>query len=148
MEVIKHLGQGKGGGRPMKFQSVEELQVEIDAYFTQCDKQEKPYTVSGLALALDTNRATLVNYEKEVGYEMFFYTIKKAKQKCEAYAESVLFGGKQVAGVIFSLKNNYGWKDKQEIDHTTGGQPMYLPSEILQKHEVNARTERDSEGQA
>ena len=24
-------------------------------------------------------------------------------------------------GQIFALKNNYGWKDKSEVDHTTGG---------------------------
>lgn len=101
-------------GRPLKFKSVEELQEKIDKYFADCDEQEKPYTVSGLAVALDTNRTTLINYEEK---SEFFNTIKKAKAKIEAYNEEMLYNKNiPTTGVIFNLKNNYGWKDKQEIE--------------------------------
>lgn len=99
-------------GRPLKFKSVEELQDKIDKYFTMCDDKDKPYTISGLAVALDTSRQTLINYEDK---EQYFDTIKRAKQKIEAYAEELLCKGGNAAGVIFSLKNNYKWVDKQEI---------------------------------
>ena len=99
-------------GRPLKFQSVEELQKAIDKYFIDCDTKEKPYTITGLALALDTTRQGLINYENKDGY---YDTIKKAKLKVEGYAEEQLFKGGNTAGVIFSLKNNYNWVDKQEI---------------------------------
>ena len=106
-------------GRPRKFQDNEELQKQIDAYFAECDKKEEPYTISGLALALDTNRQTLIRYEEleDEGSEYlrsFSDTIKKAKQRVESYAEKSLYSNRQVAGVIFSLKNNYGWRDNQE----------------------------------
>ena len=100
------------GGRPPKWTDPKEVQTLIDAYFDECDEKEEPYTITGLALALDTDRHTLINYENK---DEFFHTIKKAKHKCENYAEKQLYRHSQVAGVIFNLKNNYGWKDAQEI---------------------------------
>ena len=66
------------------------------------------------AYALGTNRQTLLNYEEK---EEFFDTIKGAKAKIELFNEEMLYN-KDVSttGVIFNLKNNYGWKDKQEIE--------------------------------
>jgi hypothetical protein len=101
-------------GRPMKFTSVEEMQNAIDNYFMDCDDNGRPYTVSGLAYALGTNRQTLINYE---GNEEFFDTIKGAKARIECYNEEKLYDKNvPTTGVIFNLKNNYGWKDKQEIE--------------------------------
>lgn len=103
-----------GAGRPLKYTSVEEMQKDIDEYFAYCDENNKPYTVSGLAYALGTNRQTLINYEAKDG---FFDTIKGAKARIEMFNEELLYN-KDVSttGVIFNLKNNYGWKDKQEIE--------------------------------
>lgn len=100
-------------GRPLKYESAEEMQKAIEKYFVDCDEKEKPYTVSGLAVALDTNRQTLINYEEK---DEFFDTIKKAKAKIEAYNEEMLYNKNiPTTGVIFNLKNNYGWQDKQDI---------------------------------
>lgn len=104
-------------GRPLKFESPEAMQELIDAYFKRCDIEEEPYTITGLALALDTDRHTLINYGNK---EEFFHTIKKAKLRVENYAEKLLVSGKgNVTGVIFSMKNNYGWKDKTEQEVTS-----------------------------
>jgi hypothetical protein len=102
------------GGRPLKYKSVKTMQKDIDKYFADCDKRERPYTVSGLAYALDTCRQTLLNYEEN---PEFMDTIKRAKAKIELFNEEMLYN-KEVSttGVIFNLKNNYGWKDKQEIE--------------------------------
>ena len=101
-------------GRPLKFKSVKEMQSVIDKYFDECDRDERPYTVSGLAYALNTNRQTLLNYEEN---EEFFDTIKRAKARIEIFNEELLYDkNAPTAGVIFNLKNNYGWKDKQEIE--------------------------------
>jgi DNA-packaging protein gp3 len=104
-------------GRPLKFSSVKEMQEKIDAYFEECDQKEDPYTITGLALALDTTRDVLLDYQEKDEYSN---TIKKAKLKCENYAEKHLFKGKNgVVGAIFNLKNNYSrWVDKQEIVKT------------------------------
>jgi len=101
------------GGRPLKFQSVDELSDMIDAYFEQCDKDGDPYTITGLALALDTSRESLLEYQDR---PEFVDTIKRAKLKCHNYAEKFLYNGKNATGAIFNLKNNWGWRDKSEID--------------------------------
>lgn len=132
-------------GRPPKFKTVAELEASIQAYFDSCwdlDEQGKkvrvrPYTITGLALALDTTRETLLDYENV--YEEFSDTIKRAKLQCQNYVEEGMIMGKVPAiPAIFNLKNNYGWKDKMETDHTTGGQPINfaIPAEIAQKNNL------------
>ena len=101
------------GGRPKKYSKAEELQKVIDNYFKECDKKEKPYTMSGLACALNIDRKTLINYSKE---EEFFHTIKKAKQKVEQQLEeNALIGKGNSTFTIFNLKNNFEWKDNVEV---------------------------------
>ena len=102
-------------GRPLKYKSNEELQKAIDDYFIMCDKKEKPYTITGLGLAIGLDRRQLLEYgEKDV----FNNTIKLAKERVHAYAEEHLYKSGIAAGVIFNLKNNFGWKDKTEVEAT------------------------------
>lgn len=103
-------------GRPLKYRSKKKLEMAIDDYFMCCDATERPYTMSGLAVHLGIDRTTLINYGKR---EQFFNTIKKARDKVENYAEEQLFLNSHTAGVIFNLKNNFGWRDKAEIDANT-----------------------------
>ena len=119
------------GGRPLKFRSVKVLQDAIDSYFDSCyverhetDKDGnatgkiyklniRPLTITSLAVHLDTSRNTLMQYEGRKG---FVNAINKAKARIGAWTEEQLYRSTQVAGVIFSLKNNYGWKDKKELE--------------------------------
>ena len=85
------------GGRPMKFQSPEELQSKIDSYFDYCESRTKkevvktrdyyevidlpdpiPYTVYGLADFLDCDADTLLNYQTR---DAFSVIIARAKHK-------------------------------------------------------------------
>lgn len=118
-------------GRPLKFKSVKELQKKIDAYFARCEKDDEPLTITGLALALDTSRETLMEYGER---EEFVDTIKKAKLKIEhAYELRNIKRGN--AGDIFALKN-FGWKDKTESDVTLGGSVNIMPSVKLDGQEL------------
>lgn len=87
--------------------------------------------MSGLALALDMDRKTLFNYSKD---EQFFPTIKKAKAKVEEQLEeNALMGKYNPTFAIFNLKNNFDWKDKQEVDTTSTNRVMIvddLPSDV------------------
>lgn len=74
--------------------------------------QQKHYTITGLAVWLDTSRQTLINYEEK---GEFFDTVKGAKDKIESYTEQLLFTTTPT-GPIFNLKNNYEWQDKTERD--------------------------------
>lgn len=110
-------------GRPLKFKSVEELQKKIDAYFKKTAKDE--WTITGLAMALDTWRSVLIDYGSGL-YDKedreFSYTVKKAKQKVEnGYEIDLKKSGR--SGTIFALKN-FDWKDKTETDLTTQGEKI------------------------
>jgi hypothetical protein len=100
------------GGRPLLFKTVEELEKKIDAYFTECEVKNRPYTISGLAYSLDIDRKTVLNYSNR---EEFFPTISRAKQRCEVYASECLFTNKSVNGVIFNMTNNYDYTSKKEV---------------------------------
>ena len=107
------------GGRPPLYENPEDMQVLIDNYFDSITFKNsetgqtisKP-TMSGLAIALDMDRRSLVNYSHK---DEFFPTIKRARAKVEEALEINLYGT-AVAGTIFNLKNNFDWKDKTEQD--------------------------------
>ena len=124
------------GGRPPKFESAEQMQELIDKYFTECDGKplldengvpirnkygkiirddRKPYTITGLALALGfATRKSLLEYE---GKEEFVNTILRAKSRVERYAEERLYDKDGANGAKFSLANNFkGWSEKQQIE--------------------------------
>jgi phage-related protein len=129
------------GGRPLKFNNVEELESMIDSYFIECDQSKKPYSITGLAVWLDTSRETLINYEER---PEFFDTIKRAKVKCENWVEEgALMNRINATSAIFNLKNNYGWKDKTEVeqktDITSGGEK--ITGMIIQKDEPTIQNE-------
>lgn len=151
-------------GRPLKFESVEDLEVQINLYFDYCDKEydirkyshdeidqddqgkqfclncyqklpskgcllvsgeekkKKPYTVTGLALWLDTTRRTLLDYQAR---DEFSHTITRAKLRIENYASEALFDSAvPTKGVTFSLANNHeGWKEKTENETTIKHDP-------------------------
>ncbi|MCA9308683.1 hypothetical protein KC980_04170 [candidate division WWE3 bacterium] len=113
-------------GRPPKWKTVEELKEQIDAYFLSLEDPDKPGyylrppTITGLALALGTNRETLCNYEEK---DEFLDTIKEAKGKCEQWVEeNAMLGKANATFSIFNLKNNYNWKDRTETDLTSKGE--------------------------
>jgi hypothetical protein len=88
------------GGRPRKYQSVEQLQAAIDSYFESTEK----VIITGLALHLGFNsRQALINYE---GYsEEFHDAIKRAKSRVEAHYEERLIDS-HAAGVIRAYKTS------------------------------------------
>ena len=122
-------------GRPRKFDKPEDLQRAIDVYFEKCDNNTKqivtkdgvvldvldpiPYTIEGLCMVLEIDRASLLHYEKYPEYKEFFNTVKKAKSKVQLNKlERGLSGRSNPAVTIFDLKNNHGYVDRQETTQT------------------------------
>ena len=122
------------GGRPPKWTDPKVIEEQGMKFFAQRRKENRPLTITGLALAWDTTRDVLMDYQEK---DQFSYTIKKLKAYCEDYAEEQALSGSNQAGSIFALKN-YGWKDKQEIDHTTGGDKMTALSPTQQAIVIEA----------
>lgn len=72
---------------------------------------QRPLTITGLAVHLGTTRELLNNYSKT---DYFHDTIKKARSIIHNYSEESLWTPMITSGVIFNLKNNWGWKDQTE----------------------------------
>ena len=100
-------------GRPPKFKTPEDMQASVDEYFAMCD-DDNPPLISGLAYHLDMTTESLRRYGED---DEFSATVKKAKQRVEIALEKRLQANSPV-GAIFSLKNNFGWKDKSEHELT------------------------------
>lgn len=122
-------------GRPPMYSSVDQITGLIEKYFKDCqgvllknkddevvmDKLGQPVyigaepaTVTGLALALGFNtRQGLITYE---GKAEFQDAITQAKTRCQRYAEKRLYDSQGSNGAKFSLMNNFGWRDKQEVE--------------------------------
>lgn len=123
------------GGRPPMYETPEQLQDAIDLYFTEGVKKKSVIigkapnqseiiipvpTITGLCNYLGfESRQSFYDYEKRDG---FSYTIKRARLFIEQEYEEMLALGNPT-GAIFALKN-FGWTDKQEVDHTTGGEKL------------------------
>lgn len=117
-------------GRPKAYATLEELSKKIIEYFQFCDSQKKeifndrglltkiiykPYTVSGLAVFLGIHIDTLHEYGKKD--HDFSETVRFAKDIIANWTEEKAASGEtnhQFA--IFSLKNNFGWADRQHIE--------------------------------
>lgn len=95
-------------GRPYKFDDPDEVQRLGDEYFDKMQKENRPPTITGLALHLGTYRDTLINMAKSA---KFYDIIKRFKERVHCSVEERLFSTCPT-GAIFWLKN-YGWHDTQ-----------------------------------
>ena len=112
--------------RKLVFDNPEELQEKITRYFETIAAAEKPPTLSGLALFLNTTRQTLLNYINAASTEG---TSKKAqcgellvmaKAQIECYLEERMITDYS-RGLEFVLKNGYhGWGDKITVSGEVG----------------------------
>lgn len=127
-----------GAGRPLEYETVDELQAKIDEYFDNIkgefhfeaapvetdedegkdikvwDRYPEPPTITGLTLFLGfESRQSFYDYKNKTE---FSYTIKRARLKVENSYELFLIQSKNPTGAIFALKN-LGWADKQIIEH-------------------------------
>ena len=129
-------------GRPfgtLKYDNLEDLEAGIEKYFADCDARpvldkdgnqitdksgnpmfypSKPYTMEGLALALNITVRTLSNYAEQDDY---FPAINRARARCLAYKSERLYDKDGVQGAKFDLVNNSArmgglqYADKQDL---------------------------------
>lgn len=129
--------------RPLKFQSVEDLQSKINAYFQSFDEggenRDRPMTITGLAIWLGTTRELLCDYQER---DEFSDTVKAAKLRIEQFAEERLYIGKNAAGPIFALKN-FGWKDNHEFSGPGGGPIKTENTSLVAVAELKGKTPQE-----
>lgn len=103
------------GGRPLKFPDPVAFDGMIDDFFIYCEDNEKKPTLERLAVYIGTNHETLSDYENR---PEFSASVKKAKQRCLAWLIDNGLDARNPAMQIFLAKNNYGYKDKTEVETT------------------------------
>ena len=114
-----------GAGRPKKYTN-KGLEKAVEGYFASISRDEReaweaeykrPPTVSGLCLYLGIDRSTWRNYADPRLHPEFREVAAYARMRMEAYLEEqLLTREKNVQGLIFNLQNNYGWREKREVE--------------------------------
>lgn len=111
-------------GRPLKY-TLEFCTNEILSFLEIIEKDEKFkfITWQDLVKGKPYSRQRISEWRTQFkDNELFSDTLKKIEDELENRMFKLGLSNKaNTALVIFWLKNNYGWKDKTEIDHTTKG---------------------------
>jgi hypothetical protein len=101
-------------GRPLKFETPEELAEKAVEYFEwsqDCDKGR--FTSAGLRLFIGATRSTWGDYKQRPA---FSDTISHIETLLEDFNEKKLQWAGSTQGAIFWLKNKAGWKDEQDVN--------------------------------
>ena len=154
-----------GAGRPKKY-TKKGLEKAVEGYFASISRKVqvldedgeavcndagesiwvmeyvRPPTVSGLCLYLGIDRSTWQNYADRALHPELQEITAYAKLRLETYLEEqLLTREKNVQGLIFNLQNNYGWREKREVE--LGGETRQTMADSAQ-----ARTRSISEKMA
>lgn len=155
----------KRTGRKPWYNSPEEMEEKIEAYFKDCeghllfDDDGKPYldkwgnpiiigahppTVTGLALALGfTSRQALLNYQAK---KAFVDTVTRAKSRIEEYAERRLYDRDGARGAEFNLRYNFKWAAEEKETGGEGGGVVLLAPVMEAPDESPASPAEDGGG--
>lgn len=127
-------------GRPMVYKSAKALKDAVERYFNsisrtatvtdpmgepllndngeelQTIRYVRPPALSSLCLALGIDKKTWINYGDPDLHPDFAPIVSWARGFMEAYLEEELNTRDKVSGIIFNLTNNYGWRQKNEVE--------------------------------
>lgn len=128
-------------GRPKKYKSKKALADAIEGYFRSISRTIElkdltgavihndagevihklqfvvPPSISALCIHLGIDRSTWQNYCDGELHPEFREVTALTRGRIEAWLEEqLLTREKGVQGIIFNLQNNYGWRQKQEVE--------------------------------
>lgn len=93
----------------------EQFEQKFIEYCEHCDTVDEKPTASGLAWFMGfASRQSIWEYRSKPGYE---YIANRAMLFVEKGYEQQMAQGRGDGGIVFALKN-FGWSDKQEIEHS------------------------------
>ena len=99
----------------------EEFEERCDSYFAELKETGEYPTMTGLAIHMGfASRQSIHDYKQRPGYAQ---AVSRAALRVENGYERQLANGRGDGGVVFALKN-FGWTDKQELDHTSSNGSM------------------------
>ena len=138
----------EGSGKPKyTTQQIEDfLAPNIVEYFEEAlrnveTKKTIPF-ISAWGRSVDLTPEVMWEYKKK--NETFGNAYKKVKQiQKECLIVGALKGIFNPTAFIFTAKNITDMRDHTKIDHTSGGKPFVLPSEIIKKNGLSQRPKKD-----
>lgn len=95
----------------------KQVEARIFEYFNICGKNDMKPSMAGMALAIGVSRSTLWNWSVgDTRGNTHLDSIKKAVQMLDSQMVDYMQNGKinPVSG-IFLMKNNFGYKEQQEV---------------------------------
>lgn len=101
-----------------RYETEKDLETDILAYIDKQKQENKPLTITGLAISLWIDRWTLLRWTRK---EKYWNIINKYRQVLlEQVEEALTDKSKFTPWQIFYLKNNYknDYSDKVEVEHT------------------------------
>lgn len=133
-----------------KYFTPEDVEASWIQYITKCNNRlietasagkvvsihspELP-TIEGFCIFMGIDRATLHNYEKAEGYELYFNIVKRIKEEAKYFKIHALQNGVgNTTGLIFYLKAKEGWQDKQQLEVSGSWQVDFGGTEINTIH--------------
>ena len=121
-------------GRPFKFPTVRALKARIKDYFDYVKSHDVPLTIERLCCFLDCSRNTLLNYQAR---DEFAPIITRVKREILANKAEMLLSNKgNTQGIIFDLKNNHGYRDKQDVEMS---RPATFAEFVFQAHTMQLK---------
>lgn len=139
----KERGCGMSGkaGMPRKYDSAKKLDAAIERYFNSITRKVPvvdengqavrnaageevmrveyitPPSVISMCLYLGINKRTWANYCDAGKHPEFAAVTERASMRHEAYlVEESIRREKSVQGILFNLQNNYGYRQKAEVE--------------------------------
>ena len=116
-----------------------------------------PPSVTGMCLYLGIDRSTWQNYADAALHPELADVAAEARARIEAYLEQeLLTREKGLQGIIFNLQNNYGWRQKQEVElgektrSSMGAGEMRIADKLAllaEERDALLMTEREDDGE-
>lgn len=114
-DALEHLSKITMIKKP-DLREPKEIIVACDTYFSLCKADNQKPTMSGLAMALGTDRRTLLKWYNGESRVYNREIIQQYFNLLETFDELMFKEGKiNPVGGLFIMKNNYGYTDKTEI---------------------------------
>ena len=100
-----------------KYETPGAMRTVCEAYFDLCDRNEKPYTMAGLSLALGItpNKITWNTQQGNAYSEVLLWAKGVIVDQVEA---RVIEGQANPYGLVMWLKNHAGYQDKVSVEQT------------------------------
>ncbi len=124
-------------GRPTEY--TPEILVKTKEYLATWDMgNDVVPSIEALAEKLDVARSTIYKWAEEEGKEDFSDMLGQILAKQARTLINMGLSGKFQPTITKLMMSKHGYVEKQETDLTSGGKPIVMPSELIDKNKLSS----------